>query len=343
MKINHDIKRQNKFLKELRRWMLQRNVIGFAINRFQWHFYPRLFMRKDYPLHIDIETTSHCQMNCPMCFRAHKKIPKEGNMSFDTFRKIIDEIEGNVYSIKFTGRGEPLLNAKFPDFMRYLRGKKFGEIGMITNGQFMNETIMLSIIENGLDFVSFSVDGLKSDYDRIRAPMTYERIFSTVSALHEMKKKLGATKPLIRITSVDKYMKGAEDEFIKQWAPVSDDIMFQFFKDYDHDAPNIQDSSLPCPFLYQRMMIHWDGTIPMCINDEYETNVLGDISSQTIKEIWNGLKFEESRKGHRAGKRDSIECCRNCALFREGHGKKNFLSDLFTFVLNNKKVNNEKK
>lgn len=320
VRINHDIKRRIPFAKTLRRWLNQRSVAGYALNRFQWYWYPRLFVERPYPIHVDIELSSRCNLKCPMCFREHRTIPIQNNMPFELFQKIIDEIEGNVYSIKFTGRGENQMNKDFCKYISYIKNKKFGEVALITNGHLMNEDSMRAIIDAGMDFVSFSIDGLKEEYERIRAPGKYEDIVAIVSRLHRLRTEAGSTRPMIRIQSV-MLPEAEQDEFLRIWGPISDDILFLHFKDYSGDAVNVQKENYPCPMPVQRMMIHHNGTVPMCINDEYEDAVMGDLARQTVQEIWLGQRFREARAVHKAGKR--TECyknCAKCALTREEHG-----------------------
>jgi len=321
MKINHDIVRKSTFIKNLNRWYNQSSIIGYFFNRFQWHYYPRLSYVRNYPIHVDIELSSHCQLNCPMCFRFHRKIENLGNMELKTFKNIIDSISGKVYSIKFTGRGEPLMNKRFPEFMDYLKHSKFGEVAMITNGLLMTDEIMHSVIDNNMDFISFSIDGLKDTYEKIRYPGKYEDIYDIVSRLHQLRTKKGKNKPLIRIQSVNVSIE-YEKEYLKRWSPISDDIFFLFYKDYSQNAENIQLDNYTCPLLYQRMMIHYDGTVPMCINDEYEDTIMGNFLENSIQDIWQE-KFENARNLNKQGLRlESFENCRKCSLTREGHGKK---------------------
>lgn len=320
MKINHDILRKSNLHKDLRRWMNQRSVLGYIKNRFQWHLLPRIYYVPKYPYHVDIELSSRCNLKCPMCFREHREIPNQKNMDLGLFKKIIDEIEGKVYSIKFTGRGEPLMNKQFIDCMNYLQGKKFGEVAMITNGQLLTEDKMRAIIESGMDFVILSIDGLKENYEKIRTPGKYEDIIEKVTRFHAIRKEMGSTKPLIRINSV---MVADEDqeEFLNIWEPISDDILFLHFKDYSSEAENIQMENYACPLPVQRMMIHYDGTSPMCINDEYEDAIMGKIDGDGVFDIWRGPVFKQVRKDHVAGKRtDCYKNCAKCALTRVGHG-----------------------
>jgi radical SAM protein with 4Fe4S-binding SPASM domain len=242
-------------------------------------------------------------------------------MKFETFKKIIDEISGKVYSVKFTGRGESLINKEFSYFMEYLKDKKFGEIAIITNGQLLTEDMMRSMVDNGMDRVAFSIDGLKEEYEKIRAPIKYKEILGVVKRLHEIRNNLASKKPLIRIQSVKESIE-KENEFLSTWQGISDEILFLEYKDYSKEAADRQQAMYRCPLLYQRMMIHWDGTVPMCINDEYEESVMGNVLTHSIGDIWRGQTFKQARDVHKEGFRDkAYKNCAKCALHREGHGK----------------------
>ena len=290
------------------------------LNRLQWSWYPRLFLERHYPIHVDIELSSRCNLKCPMCFREHREIPIQKNMDFELFKKIIDEIEGKVFSVKFTGRGEPQMNKHFPKYMEYMKGKKFGEVAMITNGQMMTEDKMRAIIDCGMDFVIFSIDGLKETYERIRVPGKYEDIIEKVARLHAIRTEMGATKPMIRIQSV-MIPEAEQAEFYRIWEPISDDILFLHFKDYASDAENKQIENYPCPMPFQRMMIHHNGIVPMCINDEYEMAVQGDLRTRSVLEVWKGEQYRATREIHECGKRtEKYANCAKCPLTRVGHG-----------------------
>ncbi|MFC1623835.1 radical SAM/SPASM domain-containing protein [Candidatus Omnitrophota bacterium] len=321
MKINHDVTRKTPACRVVKQRLSQRDIPGYLRNRIQWHFYPRLFILREYPLHVDIELSSHCQLNCPMCFRFHRKVENQGNMGFDSFKKIIDEISGKVFSIKFTGRGEPFMNKEFIKFIEYLKGKKFGEIAIITNGEFITEDLMHAVIDGNIDRIAFSIDGLKEEYEKIRTPMKYKEIIRIVRQLYELRNKKGRNRPFIRIQSVKTSIEN-EKAFLDIWKYISDEVLFLEYKDYSIEASRAEQTLYPCPLLYQRMMIHWNGSVPMCINDEYEESVMGNVLQASIKEIWKGLSFSSARDVHKKNLRAKVyKNCSICALHHKGHGK----------------------
>ena len=69
------------------------------------------------------------------------------------------------------------------------------------------------------------------------------------------------------------------------------------------------------------MMVHWNGAVPMCINDEYEDSIMGTVLEKSVVEIWKGRQFETARETHKKLLRDKVyKNCSRCALHRKGHG-----------------------
>ena len=82
-----------------------------------------------------------------------------GDMGFDVFKKVIDEIEGNVEAVTFASRGEPTLSKLLPDFLEYAKGKFLG-LKVNTNASMLNEKMVHSLLSSDLQTIVFSVDSL---------------------------------------------------------------------------------------------------------------------------------------------------------------------------------------
>ena len=73
------------------------------------------------PLSIDIETAAICDLACPHCSREYIITPDK-IMKFELYKKIVDEcVKLEVPSIKLNWRGEPLLNPKIDEFIKYAK------------------------------------------------------------------------------------------------------------------------------------------------------------------------------------------------------------------------------
>ena len=73
------------------------------------------------PLCLDIETAAICDLACPFCFREYMATPDkiiDEKLCFDLIDQAADL---KVPSMKFNWRGEPLLNPKLPEFIKYAK------------------------------------------------------------------------------------------------------------------------------------------------------------------------------------------------------------------------------
>jgi hypothetical protein len=80
------------------------------------------------------------------------------------------------------------------------------------------------------------------------------------------------------------------------------------------------------------MIVHWNGTVPMCINDEYEEAVRGSLAVSTVREIWNGEAYRQARVDHEKGRREVYPCCGRCRLYVEEHGRTTMAARIFHFM-----------
>ncbi len=73
-------------------------------------------------------------------------------------------------------------------------------------------------------------------------------------------------------------------------------------------------SHKPCPLVFRTMYINSKGHVkPCCFSSDDIQLSLGDVTKQTIHEIWNGDKYQELRRSHREGRVSPI--CTDCVKF----------------------------
>jgi len=52
----------------------------------------------------------------------------------------------------------------------------------------------------------------------------------------------------------------------------------------------------PCRYVWEVLLVDWDGTVAMCCED-YETKFpLGKLTEQSPQEVWNSKMFQEQRR-----------------------------------------------
>lgn len=318
VKINHDYFSLNSKAENIRSFVRQGHIISHIIDRIKWYYCPTYQITPSFPTHLEVEAASACQMRCPMCKTTEmveEGINFFGVMEFVLFKKIVDECASrSLYSIKLSWRGEPLLNPEIVNMVAYAKQKGIKDVAFLSNGERLNAKITEGLVHAGLDWISVSFDGMGETYNAIRKPAIFEETVQKVRYIREYRDKIGSKKPLIRVQSVHSAIRGKEDEFLKLWDGIADRVNFIadqkrsiVQRDYRHDPSYI------CPSPWQRACIGWDGRVAQCYGDYMIANSLGDVKTQSIKEIWDGKPFRELRKLMKDKKRLATKPCRTCA------------------------------
>jgi hypothetical protein len=62
------------------------------------------------------------------------------------------------------------------------------------------------------------------------------------------------------------------------------------------------------------LMILFNGKVPLCCVDWFRTSLLGDVSQESIRDIWHAMTVEGIREGLREGDVSKLpDICRNCS------------------------------
>lgn len=312
MKINVD---QFALDTKMRKWqwsVYRRYPLHFFVNRLQWYLYPTLRYTPGFPIHVDFEVSSICNLKCPMCYRPHRSDKNDGIMDFDLYKKAIDECgRHNLYSIRLSWRGEPSLHPRLAEMVAYAKKMGIREVSFITNGVKLQGNLARDLVKAGLDYFSVSIDGIGETYEKIRYPSKFNDIVSRVQYMRKLRDEIGSGFPRIRINSVWSAVKDKTDEYFSIFSPVVDYITIN--PDYDHSLKESNINPLHiCQYLYQRMTIMWDGVVPLCICDKSKEVILGNIKDHSISDLWHGDVMRKTRKIQLEGKTNTILPCSKC-------------------------------
>jgi len=285
--------------------------------RSDWVSYPELKKVRDYPLLVDMEMASTCNLACPMCYTTTSRFKEDVPpklMDFGLFKKIIDEIAGKVYTIRLSLRGEPTLHKKLVEAVTYAKEKGINEVSFLTNGSNLTLDYFAKLAEAGADWITVSFDGTKEEYNRIRKPLIFEETIQKLKDIKLYKDKHGLVKPVIKVQGIWPAIKKDPEGYYNALSPVSDLVAFNPLIDYLHnDSEIIFEENFSCPQLYQRVVVTSSGHVPMCANDEFDEAIIGNAWKQTIHEIWNGMELNRIRKEQRKpnGFKD-FDICKKC-------------------------------
>lgn len=293
---------------------------AYLENRRQWSEFPKQQYVSEYPLHVDIELASVCNLRCPMCYTITPEFKEKVNaklMDFNLFTKLVDECAlGGVYSIRISFRGESFLHDRIIDCVRYAKQKGIKEVSTLTNGLKLDETMFRELMEAGIDWITISFDGLGEIYENIRRPAKFERAVEKIGNYMKIRTEAGHDKPVIKVQTVLPAIEDDPKAFYDVFAPITDMVSANPLIDFMQSKskmPKIKNFS--CPQIYQRLVIGADGTCMMCSNDEEQRHPVGDANIQTIHQIWHGPQMTRARDAHQRHKGcEELSACAECYL-----------------------------
>ncbi len=277
------------------------------------------------PLRLWVESSSRCNLRCPMC--PNKSLPpgEKALMDMDLFRKIVDEARHFVNDMYLHHRGEPFLNPALFDMIACA-----GEAGIRTrfhtNGSLLDEKKMEKLLKAGPDLVSFSIDGFeKHSYEKIRAGANFEQTVANVIALVTARNSMNLRKPYVVVEKIRFRNPGEpenKDKVAELWqrflkAGVDEVIEKDEYVWAEETAPEPAGPRTysVCTFPWYAMAICADGTVTPCPQDFQARLNMGNVGSSTLREIWNGDAYRSLRRGFKTGA-DSLPLCRKCDRLR---------------------------
>lgn len=288
--------------------------------RRNWSEYPRNQHVSEYPLLVDIELSTVCNLRCPMCYTITDEFKNKVHtqlMDIELFTKIVDEIAGKVLAVRLSLRGEPTLHPDFISCIRYCKSKGIKEVSFLTNSSKLSEEYFIQIAEAGADWITISIDGIGKEYDNIRRPLIFEDTLKKIKDIYKIKEERGWKRPVIKIQGVWPAIRENPSEYYNTFAPYVDLIAFNPLIDYSiKDEDIVYEDEFICPQLYQRFVIGSDGKVLLCANDENGKYILGDVNNESVYSLWHGDRINKVRELQKRGEFKDVEVCRTCFLPR---------------------------
>jgi len=308
--------------------------------RRNWHEYPTNQIVRDYPLLVDVELASSCNLKCPMCYTItehFKKNVRQKVMDWDLYKRVIDEVSGKVYALRLSWRGESTLHNKFVDAVSYAKEKGIREVSFLTNGWKLDLDYFIELQKAQADWITVSFDGVGEEYNKIRAPLKYEVMLERLRNIHDYKKKYNLNKPVIKIQGVWPAIRSNPEQFYKTLGAVSDLVAFNPLIDYlGKDTDILYEENFCCPQLYQRLFVSSTGDVMMCNSDEYGDEIVGNAWEETIHEIWHGPKLQKIRQLHsETDGFKKVPVCRKCFYPRKSEVNESAIVDGRTILIEN--------
>lgn len=292
-------------------------------------------LKAPYVLYID--PCGLCNFNCNFCpcHRSdYRKEERHVKMSFELFKKVVDdmaEFEEQIKVVYLYGFGEPLLNKDIIKMARYLKEKQVcREIRIYTNGALLSPQMNQELADSGIDLIRISLEGLSTaDYEKTcEVKLDFERLVENIADLYERTR--GKCEVSVKVANVSIPTEKEANKFYDIFEPISD---YRFIEDIVEGWPEFDEIVLPdkvisaddwiwkkkdkkgysiCTYSMTNMVVYANGYVGACPADWKFGTKYGDVHDNSLRELWNSDELRELQLKHLERRRDEIDVCRNC-------------------------------
>ena len=246
---------------------------------------------KSHPFVLHIELTNVCNLRCPYCITGNNESHQpKGFLSFEQFKKIIDELKDYLILIRLDGLGESLLNKDFIKMLGYASENKI-ITAVSTNFVSIKANEIEELIEHGLDYIIIGVDGGTEEvYSKVRPGGKFETVIENIKLLVNLKKMRKSKTPYIETQFISFSENYHETEHAKNLCE-SLGVNRHSIKDLREMPNNLiinkKNKKKPCYWLWYVVNINWEGKLKACCLAGLDS----DFSFGNIIEYHSGIEW----------------------------------------------------
>jgi MoaA/NifB/PqqE/SkfB family radical SAM enzyme len=276
-----------------------------------------------YPEHIEWETSTCCQLRCVFCPLKDMKRPNslmKKEIVYKVVKEIKKEAKGQIRTSYLHRIGEPLLNPDIFEMIDLVASAKI-RTSISTNCLLLRER-KEEIFKSRLKELTLCLDGItKETYEKYRIGSNFEKVLSNIMDFltdWSMKKSnIHIQVQLIRMKDNVKEVPKIKEIFSKFKNRGSFEILDKLYSTFGGRVEDLGEGKTPerrhhCPKLWREISIGVDGLVSPCCRDSDNLAVVGDVTKQSIYEIWHGERYKYYRTLFEKKRFEKIPLCRNC-------------------------------
>lgn len=269
-----------------------------------------------------IETTTRCNLRCPMCPRTLSPPPNSDLPDEILWPLLEAHAAMGGEHVYLYGLGEPLLDPRIYDAL--VRCRELGLTSILSiNGTLLTPARRARLLQAGVDHLIVSLDAASAaTYARYRAGGEYAPTVAQVQALARERQQgqLGAL--VVQFVRLPGNIH-EQDAFVQQWSGVrgvdhvrlkDEDIGLTEHALYEADGLSREN---PCHILWRGpLVVRYTGEVFACYHHAGENVPLGNLHEDSLHDLWNGPALRALRADHaaRALKPDGL--CARCPAVR---------------------------
>jgi len=229
----------------------------------------------------------------------------QGIMSDKIFHKIVKEGKemGVGLFVPFLN-GEPFANPKIFKWLDYLQNEGVQTLLYTNAGLLTKEKIDRLVQYKNIKRINCSINAAsKETYDQVTRGPDYQTVVDNVKYLIEK----SPFRVTCEMTIVKENIHEVED-FVKQWKGHNHINTFMNWAGKRHDTRETTGVRVPCSAL-GNLYVLWDGRVCLCCFDSDGQVIIGDLNTQSLREVWDNA---QSLRDRHAALDFDMDLCRDC-------------------------------
>lgn len=270
----------------------------------------------DTPFSVYAFPTNACNFRCSYCahslgYGAMKRRYglDSGTMKLETFKKAADQMAafpGKVKVLSLTGHGEPLLNQELPEMVAYARDRNAASrTEFITNASLLTHGLSTELIDAGLGCIRISLQGMDAKkYEEVCGyRIDFDRLVEEIRYFYQHRKQCSVYVKVMDVVLDE----GDEGRFYEAFRGISDRMFVERCRPVYSGVEATADLTAAedrygrkhspravCPLCFFMLGIWPNGDVAPC-ETIYRPAILGNVSTDTLENMWNGEKNRQFR------------------------------------------------
>lgn len=258
-----------------------------------------------------IEVTNYCNNKCIFCYHDCMKRKKE-HIDEKLCKKVLREAyELGVREVGFYVLGEPLLNPKLNEYIKFARILGYKYIYITTNGILANLNNVKKLYDCGLNSIKYSINAAnKEEYINIHKTDNFNKVINNLKEVYSWKKNNNvnlkvyvsyvATKYTDNIDKINKVFSKICDEYIILSAINQGGLIPDIKRKLSSTNEMLINNNfvLPCSYPFKSIVVTKEGYLTACCMDFENLLAYANLNKCSLKESWNNKVIKEFRDKH---------------------------------------------